>query len=78
MKKHAGSFDFILDAVAADHDIGAYINMLRRDGNITLVGAPENPLAVSAFALIMDAAVSPALPSAVSPKPRDARFLRRA
>ena len=53
MKKHAGSFDFILDAVAADHDIGAYINMLRRDGNITLVGAPENPLAVSAFALIM-------------------------
>jgi uncharacterized zinc-type alcohol dehydrogenase-like protein len=53
MKKHTGSFDFILDAVAADHDIGAYINLLRRDGNITLVGAPEKPLAVSAFALIM-------------------------
>jgi uncharacterized zinc-type alcohol dehydrogenase-like protein len=53
MKKHAGSFDFILDAVAADHDIGAYINLLRRDGNITLVGAPEKPLAVSAFGLIM-------------------------
>jgi uncharacterized zinc-type alcohol dehydrogenase-like protein len=53
MAKHAGSFDFILDAVAADHDINAYINLLRRDGNITLVGAPEKPLPVSAFGLIM-------------------------
>src|SRR2546422_8537412 len=53
MQKHAGSFDFILDAVSADHDINAYINLLGRDGNITLVGAPEKPLAVSAFGLIM-------------------------
>ena len=53
MQKHVGSFDFILDAVSANHDIGAYINLLRRDGNITLVGAPEKPLAVSAFGLIM-------------------------
>jgi uncharacterized zinc-type alcohol dehydrogenase-like protein len=53
MKKHVGSFDFILDAVSAEHDINAYINLLRRDGNITLVGAPEKPLAVSAFGLIM-------------------------
>jgi len=53
MAKHAGSFDFILDAVAADHDINAYIALLRRDGNITLVGAPEKPLALSAFGLIM-------------------------
>jgi len=53
MRAHAGSFDFILDAVSASHDIGAYINLLRRDGNITLVGAPEKPLAVSAFGLIM-------------------------
>ncbi|HLX62730.1 MAG TPA: NAD(P)-dependent alcohol dehydrogenase [Planctomycetota bacterium] len=53
MKKHAGSFDFILDAVAADHDINAYINMLARDGNITLVGAPPKPLAVNAFGLII-------------------------
>ena len=52
MQKHAGSFHFILDAVAADHDINTYLNLLRRDGNITLVGAPEKPLAVSAFALI--------------------------
>jgi uncharacterized zinc-type alcohol dehydrogenase-like protein len=53
MEKHVGSFDFILDAVSANHDINAYINLLRRDGNITLVGAPEKPLAVSAFGLIM-------------------------
>jgi uncharacterized zinc-type alcohol dehydrogenase-like protein len=53
MQKHAGSFDFILDAVAADHDINAYLNLLGVDGNITLVGAPEKPLPVSAFSLIM-------------------------
>jgi alcohol dehydrogenase (NADP+) len=53
MQKQVGSFDFILDAVSADHDIGAYINLLRRDGNIVLVGAPEKPLAVSSFSLIM-------------------------
>ena len=52
MQKHAGSFDFILDAVSADHDINAYIQLLRRDGNITLVGAPEKPLQVGAFGLL--------------------------
>jgi uncharacterized zinc-type alcohol dehydrogenase-like protein len=53
MKKHAASFDFILDTVSADHDINAYLNLLRRDGNITLVGAPEKPLAVTAFSLLV-------------------------
>jgi uncharacterized zinc-type alcohol dehydrogenase-like protein len=53
MARHTGSFDFILDAVSADHDINAYINLLRRDGNLTLVGAPEKPLALAAFGLIM-------------------------
>ena len=53
MKKHAGSFDFILDAVSADHDINAYINLLGIDGNLTLVGAPAKPLSVAAFNLIM-------------------------
>jgi uncharacterized zinc-type alcohol dehydrogenase-like protein len=53
MQKHAGSFDFILDTVSANHDINAYLNLLRLDGNITLVGAPSNPLQVSAFSLIM-------------------------
>jgi alcohol dehydrogenase (NADP+) len=53
MQKHAGSFDFILDAVSADHDINVYINLLGRDGNLTLVGAPAEPLDVTAFNLIM-------------------------
>ena len=51
MAKHAGSFDFILDCVAAQHDINAYIVLLKRDGNITLVGAPEKPLPVAMFGL---------------------------
>jgi uncharacterized zinc-type alcohol dehydrogenase-like protein len=53
MQKHVGSFDFILDAVSADHDINAYINLLHRGGNITIVGAPPKPLAVTAFGLIV-------------------------
>jgi uncharacterized zinc-type alcohol dehydrogenase-like protein len=52
MKKHTGSFDFILDAVSADHDVNAYINLLGRDGNITLVGAPSMPFPVAAFSLL--------------------------
>ncbi|MGD0414815.1 MAG: NAD(P)-dependent alcohol dehydrogenase [Terriglobales bacterium] len=53
MQRHTESVDFILDAVSADHDINAYLNLLRRDGNLTLVGAPAKPLAVSAFGLII-------------------------
>jgi uncharacterized zinc-type alcohol dehydrogenase-like protein len=53
MKKHAGSFDFILDAVSADHDLNAYLQLLGRDGNLTMVGAPEKPLPISVFNLIM-------------------------
>ena len=52
MKKHVWSFDFILDAVSADHDINTYINLLGRDGYITLVGAPEKPFAVAGFGLL--------------------------
>jgi uncharacterized zinc-type alcohol dehydrogenase-like protein len=53
MQKHANSFDFILDCVSADHDINAYIQLLTRDGNMTLVGAPEKPLSLVSFALIV-------------------------
>ena len=53
MARHAGSFDFILDAVAAAHDINAFLQLLARDGNLTMVGAPETPLPVSVFNLIM-------------------------
>ena len=53
MQKHAGSFDFILDAVSAEHDLNAYLSLLKRDGTMTLVGAPEKPAPVSSFNLIM-------------------------
>lgn len=53
MQAHAGSFDFILDCVSAQHDLNAYLVMLKVDGNLTLVGAPEHPLPVAAFPLIM-------------------------
>ena len=52
MAKHAGSFDFILDAVSADHDVNAFISLLGVDGNLTMVGAPEKPLSVPVFNLI--------------------------
>src|SRR6201997_2348731 len=44
MEKHAGSFHFILDCVSAEHDMNAYLKLLRRDGSVVLVGAPEKPL----------------------------------
>ena len=53
MKKHAGSLDFILDAVSAQHDINAYLALLKLDGTLCLVGAPEQPLPVAAFNLIL-------------------------
>jgi uncharacterized zinc-type alcohol dehydrogenase-like protein len=53
MQKHLGSFDFILDAVSADHVINAYLDGLRRGGHIVMVGATEKPLAVSVFSLIV-------------------------
>jgi alcohol dehydrogenase (NADP+) len=42
MAQHAQSFDFILDTVAASHDLDAYTSLLKRDGTLTLVGAPEH------------------------------------
>jgi uncharacterized zinc-type alcohol dehydrogenase-like protein len=53
MQKHRGSLDFILDAVSADHDLNAFIQLLKRDGTLTLVGVPSNPIPIAAFGLIM-------------------------
>jgi uncharacterized zinc-type alcohol dehydrogenase-like protein len=53
MQKHAGNFDFILDAVSADHDLNAYLQLLKLDGTLTLVGAPEKPAPIAAFNLLM-------------------------
>ena len=53
MNAHTASFDFILDCVSADHDINAYLNLLKRDATLCLVGAPEHPMKVAAFSLLM-------------------------
>jgi alcohol dehydrogenase (NADP+) len=53
MDKHSGTFDFILDAVSAEHDLNAYLQLLKLNGTMTLVGAPEKPAPVSSFNLIM-------------------------
>ena len=52
MAAHAGTFNFILDCVSAEHDLNMYLGMLKTDGELTLVGAPEKPLQISAFALL--------------------------
>ena len=53
MLKHANSFDFILDTVSANHDLNMYVNLLKRDGTMTLVGAAPTPPPVPTFGLIM-------------------------
>ena len=52
MEKHGNSFDFILDTVSAQHDINAYLNLLKLDGTLVQVAAPEKPLGVQVFSLI--------------------------
>jgi uncharacterized zinc-type alcohol dehydrogenase-like protein len=51
-ERHAGSFDFILDSISASHDIDIYIQLLGVGGNLTLIGAPEEPLSLSSFGLL--------------------------
>jgi len=53
MQRQLKSFDFILDTVSAEHNLNAYLDLLKRDGTLTLVGAPEQPLPVAALGLIM-------------------------
>jgi uncharacterized zinc-type alcohol dehydrogenase-like protein len=52
LAKHAGSFDFILDCVSAEHDINSYLNLLRLDGTLCSVGLPEQPLSIAPFAIL--------------------------
>lgn len=52
MKKHAGTFDFILDTASAPHALEPYLSLLKQDGTLALVGLPEKPPAVSVFSLI--------------------------
>jgi uncharacterized zinc-type alcohol dehydrogenase-like protein len=52
MAKHAASFDFILDCVSAPHDMNAYLNLIKLDGTLCLVGLPDQPLSVAPFSLL--------------------------
>ncbi|MDQ6478078.1 NAD(P)-dependent alcohol dehydrogenase [Dyadobacter sp. LHD-138] len=53
MSKYAKSLNFILDCVSAQHNIDAYLNLLKVDGALALVGAPMEPLPVTSFSLIL-------------------------
>jgi uncharacterized zinc-type alcohol dehydrogenase-like protein len=52
LAKHIGSFDFILDCVSAPHDVNQYLNLLRLNGTLCLVGLPETPLSVAPFSVV--------------------------
>ena len=52
MAKHVNSFDFILDTVSAPHDVNAYLALLRLNGTLTMVGAPEEPLPTAVIGLL--------------------------
>jgi alcohol dehydrogenase (NADP+) len=52
MDRHLASFDFILDTVSAKHDLNAYLALIKRDGTLTLVGAPPQPPNIEVFNLI--------------------------
>lgn len=54
MKKHEGSFDFILDCVSAPHDMNAYLAQLKLDGTLCLVGIPDKPVEIAPFSVIMN------------------------
>ncbi len=53
MRKQMGRFDFVLDAVSAQHDINMYLGLLKLDGTLTQVGAPSQPLPVNVFHLLL-------------------------
>jgi uncharacterized zinc-type alcohol dehydrogenase-like protein len=53
LTKQAGRFDLILDSVSAPHDLARYVGLLRAEGTLVLLGAPSEPYALPAFALIM-------------------------
>jgi uncharacterized zinc-type alcohol dehydrogenase-like protein len=52
MKARAGTLDFILDTVSADHNIPQLLSLLRPEGNLCMVGAPSKPLSIPVFALL--------------------------
>jgi alcohol dehydrogenase (NADP+) len=53
MERHLNSFDFILDTVSAQHNVDAFLQLLKRDGTLCMVGASPEPLPLQVFSLIM-------------------------
>lgn len=53
MAAHAGTFDFLLDTAAAIHDLNAYLSLLKRDGNLVLIGLPNELHRVEAITLAL-------------------------
>jgi uncharacterized zinc-type alcohol dehydrogenase-like protein len=52
MQQRLGSLDFILDTVSAPHDLNAYLELLKCDGTMTLVGAPATPIPLGVISLL--------------------------
>jgi uncharacterized zinc-type alcohol dehydrogenase-like protein len=53
MAEHAASFDFIIDTVSATHDVSIFLELIKLDGTLVQVGAPEHPLPVAVFPLLL-------------------------
>ena len=51
MRERRKSFDLIINSVSADIDLNQYLNLLKKDGSLVLVGLPENPMSIAAFGL---------------------------
>jgi uncharacterized zinc-type alcohol dehydrogenase-like protein len=52
VKDNAEGLDFIVDTIAADHDIEMYLSLLDVDGRLVLVGAPPHKLQILPFNII--------------------------
>jgi uncharacterized zinc-type alcohol dehydrogenase-like protein len=53
MAQHTNSFDLIIDTVSANHDLAPYFNLLKRDATMVQVGAPEHPMPIAVFPLLL-------------------------
>jgi alcohol dehydrogenase (NADP+) len=53
MARHSASFDLIIDTVATTHDLAPYFDLLKRDATMVQVGAPEHPMPIAVFPLLM-------------------------
>lgn len=52
LAEHANSFDFILSTISAQHDLSLYLDLLKRDGKMTVVGIPAKNLELDVATLI--------------------------